>query len=133
MEDHADQLIRSTLGRRPPPKLGPTLADDVLRRVAVPRLPAFSSGRVAARRRLAAATWLLTAVASVTVLAHLEWSSGARALAWGLALAVVPLAYSATLWPRGALSLVALCGGPLVGESRGEPGYGTNPGKPERG
>jgi hypothetical protein len=129
MEDPAEQLIRRALGRRPPPKLGPTLADDVLRRVASPQPRGVSGGRAAARRFLAGATWLVAAVASVAVLAHLEWSSGARAVAWGLALAMVPLAYSATLWPDRALALLALCGGTLLGASYEEP-RAVSPGSP---
>jgi hypothetical protein len=54
------------------------------------------------------------------VLAHLEWSGIARTVAWGLALAVVPLAYSATLWPGGALRLLALCSLGSLGARREE-------------
>ena len=128
MEDPAEQLIRRALGRRPPPAPRPTLVDDVLRRVAVPERPAASRGRPGARRWLAAASWALTGVASVAVLAHVEWSGASRAVAWGLALAAVPLAYSATLWPDRLLGLLALCGGPVLGEPRDEPRSGTSPG-----
>jgi len=115
MEDPAEQLIRRALGRRRPPQLGPTLADDVLRRVA-PRPPALAD-RTAARRWLAV-SWLSALGASLAVLAHLLWSAETRAVPWGLALALVPLTYSATLWPDRALVLLALCSGPLVGEPR---------------
>jgi hypothetical protein len=118
MEDPAEQLIRRALGRRPLPQLGPTLADDVLRRVA-PR-PLALAGRTAARRWLAV-SWLTALGASVAVLTHLVWSAETRAVPWGLALALVPLTYSATLWPERALVLLAWCSGPLVGEPRDEP------------
>ena len=129
MEDPAEQLIRRALGRRPPPRLGPTLAEDVLRRVATPRGPAASGGRGAARRWLTVATWLAVAGASTVVLAHLEWTGGARAAAWALALAVVPLTYSATLWPDRALLLLARCGGPFLGPLPEEPKV-VSPGSP---
>jgi hypothetical protein len=119
MEDPAEQLIRRALGGRRPPQLGPTLADDVLRRVA-PR-PLATAGRTAARRWLAGTIWLAVVGASLAVLAHLGSATETTAVAWGIALAMVPLAYSATLWPERALVLLALCGGPLVGEPRGEP------------
>ncbi len=128
MEDPAEQLIRRAVGRCPPPKLGPTLVDDVLRRVVVPRRPAVSGGAAGAGRWLAAATWLATGAACIAVLARMEWSSASRAVAWGLALAMVPLTYSATLWPGRLLGLLALCGGPVLGEPRDEPRSGASPG-----
>ena len=130
MEEPAEQLIRRALGRRPPPKLGPTLAEDVLRRVPAPRRPAASGGRAATRRWLAGAAWLAVVGASTAVLAHLEWAGGARAAAWALALAVVPLAYSATLWPDRALLLLVRCGGPFLGPLPEEPMV-VSPGSPE--
>ena len=129
MEDPAEQLIRRALGRRPPPTLGPTFAEDVVRRVAATSRP-VTSGRGASW--WLAIPWLAAAGASVAVLAHLEWSGPTRAVAWGLALGMVPLAYSATLWPRGALSLLALCGGPLPGKAREGPPPVT-PASPSRG
>jgi hypothetical protein len=111
--DDAEHLIRRTLGRRRPPRLRPTFAEDVLRRVAADERPAVPPGSARARRWIAAATWLLTAAASLAAVAHVEWSSSSRALAWGLGLLLVPLAYSAALWPRQVLGLVALCGGPV--------------------
>jgi hypothetical protein len=119
MEDPAEQMIRRALGRRPPPRLGPTFAEDVVRRVATRKhvLP----GRAGARRWLAAATWLLAGGASVAVLVHLEWSSPSRVVAWGLALAMVPVAYAATLWPGRILGVLALCSAPLLGEPREPP------------
>jgi hypothetical protein len=114
MEDPAELLIRRALGRRPPPKLGPTLAEDVLRRVAESPPPAVSGRRAIARRWLAGAVWLAVAGASTAVLVHVEWAGGARAAAWALALAAIPLAYSATLWPDRALVLLALCGEALA-------------------
>jgi len=114
MEDPAEQLIRRALGRRPPPKLGSTLTRDVLRQVAAPQPPVVSGRRAVARRWLAGATWLAVAGASTAVLAHLEWASGTRAMAWGLALAVVPLTYAAALWPGRALGLLALWGETLA-------------------
>ncbi len=126
MDDPAEPLIRRALGRRPPPRLGPAFAEEVLRRLAAGQQQAVPQGTAAARRGLAVATWLLAGVASVAVLAHVEWSSASRAVAWGLALAAVPLAYSATLWPSRFLALLALCGGPLPGGPREEPpGAGT--------
>jgi len=119
MEDPAEQLIRRALGRRPPPRLGSTLADDVLRRVAPP--PPAVAGRGASRRWLAV-PWVMALGASVAVLAHLGCSTETRTVAWVLALAMVPLTYSATLWPDRALVLLALCSGaaqPAV--SRGSP------------
>jgi hypothetical protein len=65
--------------------------------------------------------WLLAGVASVAVLAHLEWSSGSRAVASGLGLAIVPMAYSATIWARPLRALLALCGGQIVGDAEDEP------------
>jgi hypothetical protein len=118
MEDPAEQLIRRALGRRPPPKLGPTLVDDVMRRVTVPPQSA-APGR--GGPWWLAIPWLTAAGASMLVLAHLEWSGIARTVAWGLALAVVPLAYSATLWPGGALRLLALCSGGFLAAPREEP------------
>jgi hypothetical protein len=119
MEDPDERLIRRTLGRRAPPKLGPTLADDVLRRVAAGRQAA--DGRRAAAQRWLAASWLATAAASIEVLARLPWSDAARTLAWGLAVVLVPLAYSAALWPDRALGLLVLCGRLLLGEPLNEP------------
>jgi hypothetical protein len=107
MEDPAEELIRRALGRRPPPRLGPTLVHDVLGRVTPPPRPSVATG-------WRAVPWLAVAGASLAVLTHLEWSSGTRAIAWGLALAMVPLTYTATLWPERALGLLALCGGPLL-------------------
>jgi hypothetical protein len=120
MEDPAEQLIRRALGRRPPPRLGPTLAHDVLRRVAERHPPAGARGRSSARRWLALA-WLVVAGASLAVLAQVEWWSGARALAWGLALGLVPVTYLVTLWPDRVLGVLALCGRPLLAEPRAAP------------
>jgi hypothetical protein len=114
MKDTAEPLIRQALGRRPPPTLGPTLVDDVMQRVVASPLPAAPGGRAAARQWLAAATWSVTGVASVAVLAHLEWSSGSKAVTWGLALAMVPLTYAAALWPHRALGLLAVWGETLA-------------------
>ena len=119
MEDPGERLIRRTLGRRAPPKPGPMLADDVLRRVAA-RQPA-AGGRRGASRRWLMASWLMTAAASIEVLARLPWSDGARTLAWGLALVLVPLAYSAALWPDRALGFLVLCARPLLGGPLDEP------------
>jgi len=116
MDDPAEQLIRRALGRRPPPTLGPTLVDDVLQRVAGAEPTAESGVKAGARKWIAAAVWLPTVAACVAVLAPLEWSGSSRAVAWGLALALVPLSYSAALWPGGFVALLALCGGPLPGE-----------------
>lgn len=124
MEDPAEQLIRRALGRRPPPRLGPTFVEHVLRRVVAGEQRAAVRGRAGARRWLAAAVWLLTGAASVAVLADLEWSRASRAVAWGLALAMVPVAYSATLWPGRLVGLLALCGGPLL-SGPGEPPPGA--------
>jgi len=121
MHDPAEPLIRRALRRRPPPRLGPAFAEEVLRRLVADQQRAVPRGRAAARRGLAVATWLLAGVASVAVLAHVEWSTGPRALAWGLALVAVPLAYSATLWPGRFLALLALCGGPLPGGASEQP------------
>ncbi len=118
MEDPAEQLIRRALGRRPPPRLGPTLVDDVLQRVVVPGRPPASGRAVPWRLGV---LWLTAAGASLAALAHVEWSGGTRAVAWALALAAVPLAYSATLWPDRILGLLALCGGPLPTEPREAP------------
>jgi len=115
MEDPAEELIRRALARRPPPSLGPTFADDVLRTVAVAER-ALQRGGSRARRRLAAAIWLLAAAASVAVLANLPWSGTSRALAWLFGLVLVPVAYSATLWPRRFLGVLALCGGSVLRE-----------------
>ncbi len=127
MEGPGERLIRRTLGRRAPPKLGPSLADDVLRRVAAGQ--ALADGRREAARRWLAAPWLMVAGASVAVLAHLPWSGGTRAVAWGLGLVLVPLAYSAALWPDRALGLLVLCGRPLLGEPPEEP-RALSPGSP---
>lgn len=127
MEDPGERLIRRTLGRRAPPKAGPTLADDVLRCVAAGRQPA--DGRRVASSRWLAVSWFVTAAASVEVLARLPWSDGARTLAWGLALVLVPLTYSATLWPDRALGLLVLCCRPLLGGPLNEPAAGS-PGSP---
>jgi len=126
MEDPSEPLIRRALARRPVPRLGPTFVEDVLRRVAGAERPAALDGRAGTRRWLVAASWLLTGAASVAVLAHLEWSSASRAVAWGLALVLVPLAYSATLWPDRVLGLLALCGGPVPEEPRDEPRSGRS-------
>ncbi len=115
MEDSVEQLIRRAVGRRPPPRPGPNLVEDVLRRVAIAERAALERGGVRARRRLAAAVWLLAAAASLAVLANVEWSGASRAAVWGLGLLMVPLAYSATLWPDRFLSLLSWCGGPLPG------------------
>ncbi|HSD66419.1 MAG TPA: hypothetical protein VLF95_06950 [Vicinamibacteria bacterium] len=123
MVDPGEHLIRRALRRTPPPEVRATLADDVLRRVASCR-PGRASGGRPARWRLAV-PWLAVAGASVAVLVHLELSSGARAVAWGLALAMVPLAYSATLWPGGAARLLALWGRSLLGEPTGSPAPGS--------
>src|SRR5512135_1114955 len=117
MEDPTEQLISRSLGRRPPPRLGPTFGEDVLRRVAIAERAAREPEWARARRRLAPAIWLLAAAASVAVLAKVEWSSAS----WALALVAVPLAYSATLWPDSFLVLLALCGGPLAGDPRDKP------------
>jgi hypothetical protein len=130
MEDPAEQLIRRALGRRPPPELGPTLARDVMRRVAERHPPAVVRERAPARRWLAV-PWLLVAAASLAVLVHLEWSSGARAVAWAVALGLVPLTYLVTLWPDRALSVAALCGGPLLAEPQEAPPAVT-PASPSR-
>ena len=119
MEEPAERLIRRALGRWSPPAPGPTLTDDVLRRVADEPPP--KDGRRAAPRRWLAASWLLAAGASLEVLARLPWSDGTRAVAWGLALVLVPLAYSAALWPDRVRGLLVLCGRPLLGEPREGP------------
>jgi hypothetical protein len=131
MEDPAEQLIRRALGRRPPPKLRPTLADEVLRRVASRQPPAVP-GVPAARWRLAV-PWVAAAAASAALLAQLEWSSAARALAWGLALAMVPLTYSVALWPGRTLGFLVLWASPLLGEPREAPVSSATPGPRERG
>jgi hypothetical protein len=118
MEDPAELLIRRALGRRPPPKPGPTLVDDVMRRVSVPARRAASGRAVPWRLGV---LWLTAAGASLAVLAHVPWSGAARTAAWGLALALVPLAYSAALWPDRILGLLALCGGPPPTEPREAP------------
>lgn len=127
MEEPAERLIRRALGQWPPPTLGPTLPDDVLRRLADERQPA--AGRRPAARRWLAASWLAAAGASLEVLARLPWSEGTRAMAWGLALALVPLAYSAALWPDRTLALLVLCGRPLLGGPPPEP-RAVSPGSP---
>jgi hypothetical protein len=119
MEDPDEQLIRRALGRRAPPKPGRTLADDVLRRVATGQQTA--DGRRAASQRWLTASWLATAAVSIEVLARLPWSDGARTLAWGLALVLVPLTYAAALWPDRALGMLVLCGRPLLGGPLNEP------------
>jgi hypothetical protein len=129
MEEPAERLIRRALGQWPPPTPGPTLTDDVLRRVAEERQP--EDGRRAAARRWLAASWLVAAGASLEVLAHLPWTEGTRAVAWGLALALVPLGYSAALWPGRALGLLVLCGRPLLGEPREGP-HAVSPGSTSR-
>jgi hypothetical protein len=113
MEDPVEHLIRRAV-RRPAPRLRPTFAEDVLRRVAADVRPAVLPGGMRARRWLAAGGWLAAGAASVAAVAHVEWSSSPRALAWGFGLLLVPMAYSATLWPRRFLDLVALCGGPAA-------------------
>jgi hypothetical protein len=102
MEDSFEQLIRRAVGRRPSPRPGPKLVEDVVRRVAIAERAALERGRARARRRLAAAIWLPVAAASVAVLANVEWSSASRTLAWGFGLLLVPMTYSATLWLAGA-------------------------------
>jgi hypothetical protein len=121
MEDPAEQLIRRALARRPLPRRRPTFSENVLRRVAGAQRNAVPDGWAGARGRLVAASWLLIGAASIAVLTRLEWSSASRTAAWGLALALVPLAYSATLWPDRFLGLLALCGGPLLGTPREGP------------
>jgi hypothetical protein len=116
MEDPEEQLIRRALGRRRPPTLGPTLADDVLRRVASGGTPA-TGGRRPAPARLVV-PWLAVVGASAAVLAHLPWSSGARAVGRALALILVPVAYSLTLWPARTLALVTVCGAALLADPR---------------
>jgi xanthine/uracil/vitamin C permease (AzgA family) len=69
--------------------------------------------------------WVAAGAASVAVLAQLEWPSAARAMAWGLALAMVPLTYSVALWPDRALGFLALWASPLLGEPREEPDPGA--------
>jgi hypothetical protein len=120
MEDPTEQLIRRALGRRPPPRLGATLAHDVLQRVAERHPPAPARERAPARRWLVV-PWLAVAAASLAVLMNMGWSSGARAVAWGLALAVVPLGYLAALWPDWTLGILALCGSPLLAEPGAAP------------
>jgi hypothetical protein len=118
MEEPAERLIRRALGHWPPPTLGPTLPDDVLRRVAA-RRPSAAADRPAAR--WVAVPWLVATGASVAVLAHLEWSSGTRAIVWGLALALVPLAYSAALWPDRVIAFLVLCGEALAPRREARP------------
>jgi hypothetical protein len=115
MPDPAEDLIRRALGRRPRPSLGPSFAEEVLRGVAADERGTAPSP-IGPRRWLAAAVWLLAGAASVAVLASLEWSSASRTLAWDFGLLLVPLAYLATLWPRGLLVLLAVCGGPALRE-----------------
>ena len=101
MADSVEQLIRRAVGRRPPPRPGPRLVDGVLRRVAVAERAALERGAARPRRRLAAAIWPLAVAASAAVLANVEWSSAARAVAWNLGLLLVPMTYAATVWLAG--------------------------------
>ncbi len=133
MEDAVEQLIRRAVGRRPLPRPGPRLVDDVLRRVAVAERAALERGGARGRRRLAAAIWLPAAAASVAVLANVEWWSASRTLAWGVGLLLVPMTYSATLWPRRFAALLALGSRPLPGGSLGEPRFAGSPTVRERG
>jgi len=120
MEDPADELIRRALVRRTAPSLRPTFVEDVLKAVAVAERGPRERRATPLRRRLAAAVWLLAAAASVAVLANVEWSSASRSVAWGAGLVLVPLAYSAALWPRRFAAVLALCGGLVPGEARRE-------------
>jgi hypothetical protein len=127
MEDPDERLIRQTLGRCVPPTPSPTLADDVLRRVTTG--PPARDRRRATSRRWLAGSWLATAAASIEVLARVSWSDGLQALAWGLALVLVPLAYGAALWPERAVGLLVLWGRPLLGGPLDAPAA-VRPGSP---
>jgi hypothetical protein len=127
MEDPDERLIRRALARRVPPKASPTLADDVLRRVTTG--PPARDGRRAASRRWLTASWLATAAASIDVLARASWTDSLQTLAWALALALVPLACGAALWPARAGGLLVLCCRPLLEGALHEPA-GVSPTAP---
>ena len=116
MDDRIDQVLRAALGGRPRPQPAPTFTADVLHAVA-------QRGRYSERRRrlggrlLLIGYWLAAGVASVQLLRTLGWPSWVASALWGLALALVPLACAAFLWPHRLHEWAVLCLHPLLGEA----------------
>jgi hypothetical protein len=62
--------------------------------------------------------WLGAGAATLSILWSVPWPSWAAAVAWGVALAAVPVGYAAFLWPRALARSAASIVLPLLGEPR---------------
>jgi hypothetical protein len=119
MDDRIDEVLRAALASRPRPEVKETFTAEVLTAVAERERPAERRARFGGRLLLAG-YWLAAGVAGVSLLRTLGWPPWVATALWGLALALVPLACAAFLWPHRLHACAVLCLHPLLGEARAQ-------------
>jgi hypothetical protein len=107
-----EAVLRSALARHPRPRVSPGFATRVLARVAEREQQARARPRAA--RVLLATYWSAAATACAFILASNPLPDWGISLLLALAVALTPLAYAATLWPRQARAWLRAALGPLA-------------------